>query len=221
MSTAQAVRSKSAGKAKRRGKPSRREEPPPVASGRFVTAFFIVAALALIPATLKNLFTPEDDTPVTDTSKWQIGKTDTVHVTLVTADYERLACASKQTFEGKYCEYEDDKKRRPVDPSAPLDDNKANVIQPYRTWPDNKLILISGLWAEPALATRLHIEPSRGIAADKLARFTAQCKVRFYGRMDKSHLRWQPGQKWIDEGAAMIGEAKDCTVLPPDIPGVP
>jgi hypothetical protein len=193
-----------------KGKRRRRREPVPVATGRFITVTILLAALAIVPfSPLGNLFVPKEEEMVGG-GKWEVGKSDTVRITLVTADYDRLACASEEEAKGKHCAYKTEKERWPPEPGRLVDDNKKDEIQPYRTWPDNRLIMVAGLWAEPAVATRLHREPPAGIQVDKLARFVVECKVEFLANMQSPQLRWAPGQRWINEGNAMLGVPSDC-----------
>lgn len=186
------------------------DEPTPVIGGRFLLAALIIGALTVIPlSALGNLFEPAEPPP-TDTNAWQPGATATIRLTVVTADAASLTCASTQSFEGKHCAYKSESEVWPREPGAPLDDNKANVIQPYRTWLDNKLILVSGVWSHPSVAMRLHKEPPGNLPTDKLARFVVECKVHFPGKMDKPVLRWQPGQSWNTEQATMVAISDDC-----------
>jgi hypothetical protein len=203
---------KSGGRSKRR----KRREPAPVATGRFVTAAVILAALILVPfSPLGNLFVlREPDTA--DHGNWKVGSTAPVKVTLVTADFDRLFCASDKEIEGKRCAFKTEQERWPRQEQAPLDDNKKDVIQPYRTWPDNSLILLTGLWAQPEVALRLHQEPPAGVALDKLARFVVECQVKFIGSLPAPRLRWAPGDRWINEGDAMVGLPRECKVVSGD-----
>src|SRR5690606_876374 len=153
------------------------EESPPVLSGRLMIATIILAAMAMIRFMgIGRALEPDSPVP-TDTGAWEVGKSATVHVTLITADYNKLSCYSKQTFKGHHCQFETETQAFRRDPNAPIDDNKKTLVQPYRTHGSNKLIFISGLWATPALATRLHFEPPRGVAEKNLARFVAECEV--------------------------------------------
>jgi hypothetical protein len=188
-------------------------EGPPVVSGRFFIAALIVGAMLLIPfSPLAGVIEKKGPGP-TDTSTWKVGGTGDVRITLITADYNLLACASEQSIQGKHCAHKTETEPWPRDPSEPLDDNKKNIIQPYRTWPDNKLIFAAGLWADPALALRLHREPPEGVPAKKLARFVIECRSKFIGRLDDPKLRWAPGQAWIREGGALVAEPQSCSIF--------
>lgn len=189
------------------------DEPTPVIGGRYLGAAVILGLMVLIPASpLGNLFEPSDP-PGTDTAAWQPGHKSKLILTVVTADAAALTCASPQSFEGRHCAFKTESEPWPRDPQAPIDDNKVSIIQPYRTWLDNKLILVSGVWAQPSLAMRVHSEPPGNLSPDKLARFTAECEVHFAGNMDKPALRWQPGQAWSTEQATMVAIADECHVI--------
>lgn len=195
---------------RRAGTRRRPPEPVPIFSGRLLIAAGILAVMLIVPFTMSR-FIPGDKGPeTTDVSQWRIGETANVRITLITADFNLLACAAEQAINGKHCAFKTESEPWPTDPSAPVDDNKANIIQPYRTYPDNKLILVAGLWADPTMALRLHREPSTGVRADKLARFVANCKVRFTGELPAPKMRWQPGQQWMTEGRALVAEPVEC-----------
>ena len=189
------------------------EEPTPVIGGRFLGAAVILGLVVLVPALpLGNMLEPGDP-PGADTAAWQPGHKSKLILTVVTADANALTCASPESFEGRHCAFKTESEPWPRDPQGPLDDNKANIIQPYRTWLDNKLILVSGVWAQPSLAMRVHSEPPGTLSPDKLARFTTECQVHFAGKMDKPALRWAPGQSWGTEQPTMVAIADECHVI--------
>lgn len=188
-------------------------EPTPVISGRYMTAAFILGAAILIPSTnLGNVLEPPDPQG-SDTNTWVTGSTGTIRLTVVTADESNLTCASPQELEGKHCAFKSESEPWPRDPKLPLDDNKKDIIQPYRTWLDNKLILVSDVWAQPELVYRVHSEPPAGMQFDKLARFVTECKVKFVGKMEKPDLRWQPSQSWGMEQPTMVAAATECHII--------
>lgn len=210
------ARKKAAGTTgKKKKKRQKNDEPTPVFSGRLMLAAVAIAAMVLIPFTgIGNMLERKVSTP-DDTAEWKVGSSAKVHVTLITADYAKLSCASDQAFKGYHCAYESETKTARRDPDEPIDDNKKTIIQPYRTAGTNKLIMIAGLWAQPALATRLHFEPSRGVSEKKLARFVADCDVNFVGEMKQPKLRWSPSGKWITEGDALVAVPRHCSILKP------
>jgi hypothetical protein len=193
-------------------KPASRRRPPepvPVLGGRLLAAAVLLAVMLVVPFTCSRFITVEGPKP-TDVSQWAIGTEADVRITLITADYNLLLCASEQAINGRHCANKSETELWPAEPGAPVDDNKARIIQPYRTYPDNKLVLVAGLWADPTMALRLHREPSTGVRTEKLARFVANCRLRFTGRLDNPKLRWQPGQQWQSEGPALVGEPISC-----------
>jgi len=210
-------------KPERRPRPAARRsarraaEPTPVLGGRLLAAAGMIGALAIIPSIDRLSFALEPKgPPPPNMANWQPGKTEKVSLTLVTADYNRLSCASPTAFGDKRCGYKSENEIWPREPNLPLDDNKANVIQPYRTWIDNRLILVSGVWATPALAMRLHSEPPAGVEPDKLARFVAECEMSFLGHLEKPKLRWAPGQSWNadpDVPKVAVAHAKSCRIV--------
>ena len=135
------------------------------------------------------------------------------------ADYGKLACASETVIEGYHCAFKNENENFPREPGSPIDDNKAKIIQPYRTPETNKLILVAGLWAQPEVALRLHREPASGVEEDKLARFTVHCEVKFIGMLPKeAKLRWNPGQWVPPDMNALVARPESCTIDQPDPP---
>jgi len=197
-------------------RPDPDDETPPVLSGRLMVATVVLAAMAMIPFMGIGKALERSKNLPSDTGEWKVGGTAKVHVTLVTADYNKLNCYSDKVFEGKHCQYQSETQAFRTDPKAPIDDNKANQIQPYRTHGTNKLIFIAGLWATPALATRLHFETPRGVAENKLARFVAECDVRFVGQMKNPGIRWSATGKWIHEGDPLVAIPRSCRILAPE-----
>jgi len=204
---------------RRRKKRKPLEEPTPVISGRLLIAAAIILVLTLVPrSNLGALFEPKDPT-IPKPNTWKVGAKATVAVTLVTADFNKLACASESVFEGYRCAFKSETESFPREPGAPLDDNKATIIQPYRTWLDNQLVLIAGLWAQPALALRLHREPPQGIDEEKLARFVVECQVTFVGVLaGGSKLQWNRGQWVVPDMNAMVARPDSCKITEAEPP---
>jgi hypothetical protein len=192
-------------------------EETPVIGGRFLIAAAIIGGLTLLPMSCLGQKLEPKDPPTSKTEEWKVGGKTTLRITLVTADYAGLACAFDKEFAGKHCANKSETEVWPRDPNAPLDDNKANVIQPYRTWNDNRLVLVAGLWNTPALATRLHIEPPGNLLPEKLARFVTQCDVHFVGEMEKPKLKWGPTSTWNADPttpSVMVAVPDHCDLIP-------
>lgn len=210
---AQRAKKPSGRKKARRKAPPKKHEPEPVLSGRLVTAAAFLAGMALIPVSgIGNLITKE--APKTaERATWQVGEKATIHLTVVTSDYKDLACADEKSIDGLHCEFKNDREKFPKeDDSQPLDDNKATILQPYRTT-DSNLLLTAGLWAQPDVATRLHFEPSRGVSKDKLARFVVSCQVEFLAEWENPQIRWKSSDRWGQNGKAMVTKLLDCAIL--------
>jgi len=203
--------SKRTGQRRRRPVPRRDEpEPLPIFGGRLMNAALAGFAMLLIFPLDRTVVTPNP--APTDMSGWKTGGTGKVRLTVITMDYERLKCASETRFGKEHCEYKDTDTLFPREPGEPLDDNKKYIIQPYRTYPDNQLILVAGVWANPTIATRLHEEPWAGIPEQRQSRFVAECQVKFIGEIKDVKLRWKPDQKWNTEPKAMVAKAVSCRI---------
>ena len=188
----------------------------PVVAGRFLLALVLMLAAVILPSSKIGQAMEPAEPEATKVGSWTVGYDGVVRITLVTADYNLLGCASEQSFDGAHCAYKSQTEAWPRDPSETYEDNnnRLNIIQPYRTWYDNKLVFVTGLWATPEVAYRLHQEPSVGILPEKLARFAVECQVRFIGRFDAVKLRWTPQQSWVDpDGPAWVARAKTCKLI--------
>lgn len=214
------------------GPRSRSTEPPPAPTaigGKLYLAVGIVLTMGVISGTavgdtlagrlLDALKMAEK--PPADMTQWQAGKTEDIEITLVTADYTKLACVLDREVEGARCEYKTETERWPSPPGAPLDENKKHTIQPYSAVPDNALVLIAGLWAQPEVAMRLHAEPPEHTPTKNLARFIARCRVRPVERVENVSLRWNTKDKWAKgllrtadgrQVAPWVAIAEHCTV---------
>lgn len=181
-------------------------------SGRMTWVLVLLTLFIVVPLSpLGSLITKRPPRSA-HRSQWQAGAEATIHITVTTADYDKLACAGAEQFGAARCAYQSEGQLFPRDPNQPLDDNKENIIQPYRTT-DNQLILLSGLWAQPEIAMRLHNEPSRGVLEKKLARFVATCQVRFLREWDSPLIRWSPRDSWSNQGKAMVAEPLSCSIM--------
>lgn len=183
-----------------------------VVSGRMVTALAIVLAMVMIPISGVGRLI-EKKSPKSETrERWAVGKEAEIMVTTVTADFENLTCKSERSHEGLNCAFRSDKERFPLPNGAPLDDNKANELQPYRTT-DSQLVLMNGMWATPEIAQRLHDEPSRGVQDKKLARFVVACRVKFVAEWPDAEVRWKPREPWSKQGSAMVARTSSCRIV--------
>jgi hypothetical protein len=193
--------------------------PVPALGGRLFIAIGFVLSMAILNSPLaerptdwmKEWLKIEETKPV-DMTKWEPGQVYDISITLVTADYDKLACAYDKEVGGAHCEYKTESQRWPKDPDAPVDNNNKDVIQPYSAVPDNALVMVAGLWAQPEVAMRLHAEPPEGTEVKKLARFIAHCKVRPVERAENISIRWNKDDKWA-RGMLRLNEGE--TQVPP------
>jgi hypothetical protein len=190
------------------------------AGGRLWIPLIFLVAMVLFPWSplggVVDVLVPKKAAPTnTRPGDWKIGSSGVIKVSVVTADYASLDCASEQELNGKRCDYKTDAERWPRKPDQPLDDNKRDIIQPYRTWPHNDLIAVAGLWAEPAVAMRLHQEPIGNTPREKLARFVVECEADFVGKLAAPRLRWFPTQAWQKEPSdVVVAVPKSCKLAP-------
>lgn len=197
--------------------PAPQEGGPDLFGGRFLVGIALLVGIAAVaPNQLNNyidraLYT-EDPKPV---AEWAIGGEANVELTLITADSRRLACAHDAVIDGVHCGYSANKRMWPRAPGAPVDDNDENIVQPFRTADNNSLILVSGLWAQPELALRVHREPPTYYDPNKQARFVAYCRVRFIGEMKGVLVRWDTGGKWAEEPPTLVAKPLHCTLDAP------
>ncbi len=199
-------------------RPVRQPDPTPVVGGRFLAVAAMLGAVIVLPESgVGRLLEPKPE--FSETQKWTPGSTTHVGLTLITADSNLLSCVQETAVDGAHCAYKSETEVWPRDPSAPLDDNGKDTIQPFRTAADNKLVLVAGLWADPAVAMRLHREPWQGIPTKKLARFVVDCQMKFIGSFPEASLRWQAGAKWQAtppadklDGKIPIARPVSCTV---------
>jgi hypothetical protein len=208
--------SRSAGPVVRRRPRRRSDDPIPVVSGRFNIALVFICAMVLFPFSPIGQWLKPAGPANHNPAAWSPGSEGQVRVTIVTGDYELLTCASPTEVKGTHCALKSKTEVWPAAPSDPLDDNKAHLIQPYRTTPDNKLVLIAGLWANPAVAMRLHREPPRTSAHKKPIRFTADCRMKFIGKLEDAVLRWNKAADWVDEGPSAVAQPISCKIAGPD-----
>jgi hypothetical protein len=198
-------------KSKRR----RPQEPIPVFAGRLWIGLALLIAMWAFPFPLGQLagaFDPGEEPPV-NMMGWTAGQAENIRITLISADYDRLACVLDRKISGVHCEYETETKKWERDRNAPLDNNRKQLIQPYSASPGNSLILVAGLWSHPDVAMRIHNEPAGVVPEKKQARFLVDCQVKPLEKLSKITLRWSKTQKWAKQGPAWVAIAESCTVV--------
>ncbi len=189
--------------------------PVPVLGGRLWIALITLGAIGILitkfadslGTKVESKFETYLDRPAKQ-DQWQKDKLEEVGITLISGDFDKLACAYERAIEGVHCQFRTESELWPIEPNAPLDDNKRNIIQPFSLVPDNQLILLAGLWAQPTVAFRIHQEPGTAVAQKKQARFIAKCRIRPLERVQNASIRWNVGAAW-GKAAVVIPDHPD------------
>jgi hypothetical protein len=202
---------------------SRKVEPssPPsfwfIFDWKLVVSLVLLGLIAVMSCDILNnrldRYSERHSGAVPDPATWTPGAQAEVDITLITKDEGRLDCSDDRELEGVHCGYKKDRATWLTKEGAPIDDNKANVLQPYRTAVGNHLLVVAGLWATPALAMRHHQESPRGVPEADLKRFVARCKLRFLGSWENLDMRWGTAAKWYPEKKAPLARAEWCEVV--------
>lgn len=188
------------------------EEEEPVLSGRMVIAVAFALAMSVIPVSGLGQYITKTTPETAARALWRVGQSANIHLTVVTSDYNHLACAMPEKLGEYHCEFKNEREKYPLREQDAVDDNKANVLQPYRTT-DRNLILAPGLWAQPEVAMRLHNEPPLVSSEKSLARFVVACDVKFLAEWKDTMVRWKQRERWSNQGAAMVTEFQNCKIL--------
>lgn len=192
---------------------------PDLFEGRAWIVFFLLAGIALVSNNWVNYGVNRLINPpvITHHVDWAVGEEALLKLTLIAADKDRLNCAHNAILEGTHCDYSASRRRWARRVSDPIDNDRENVIQPYRTADTNQLVLVSGLWAQPELAYRVHLEPTRLHPVKKQLRFVAYCQVKFIGKLEGAALRWNsaPRTKWQEKQTALVAKPLHCTLTDP------
>ena len=141
-------------------KPKKNDAPEePILSGRLMIAFVIILTLVGVPLSPLGRMITKKSPKTTIASAWKVGESARVNLTVVTADFERLACAADQQLEKDRCGFDSAGHEVAAHPAGGVKNNHLHQLQPYRST-DGQLLLIPGLWAQPPVARRLHEAPS-------------------------------------------------------------
>jgi len=133
------------------------------------------------------------------------GETVPVRITLITADRGDLDCALDQAFDGLRCAFHGD--ATAVSPPPPAE----QMLAPYLT-PDRRLLLVPGLFEQPALVARYEQEKPIGRPKHRLKRFIATCQVELIAKVPKVRVRFGKRNAWGDAADAWVAKPKSCTV---------
>jgi hypothetical protein len=135
------------------------------------------------------------------------GRGATIHaaINLVSTDRDDLACASDQSFGRRRCEFRAPRIRWP-DPPAPAD-----RLAAYFTL-DGRLLIVPGLFEQPAVAARFAAEAASGLPRDLRHRFAASCRFELVDQLRDFHTRWLASGGWNHQDEAWVAIPSDCHV---------
>ncbi len=192
--------------ARPRRKKKRSSAAPPATKPRPIARFLAIAVLLGIPiALVASSYLGNrgrgagGGNKLPSSTGWASGSEQSIDVTLVPQDRTNLACASASEVAGHHCQFEAQNKPWA---KTPIGDEKVQY-KPYRLAGTNDPVLIAGLWSDPGM--------SRGPLPTE--RFTAKCKFKVEGKVDKLSVRWNPADPWYEEPFAWpSGTVSNCTI---------
>jgi hypothetical protein len=148
---------------------------------------------------------PKRATPQRDL---KVGQDIDVSITLVSTDAKALSCWSAAEMNGRHCEYESPTQRWSKASSSGRPPGQ-DILAPYKTT-DDLLLLVPGLFLEPALAKRLTIDPPD--FGREHIRFVANCKMHLEGEMENFGVRWAQQGQFQQQQKAFFGPVSGCTL---------
>ena len=137
-------------------------------------------------------------------TEYREGATIEVEITLITADAFDLICALDREVSGHHCAH--------VRPGERWSGGGNEVLlKPYSTH-GGDLLLIPGLFSEPAVRARFAEELPAGKKRDQLRRFSARCKMTLVERVEGVHARNPRTPTWQEPRAGWMGRVSSCLV---------
>jgi hypothetical protein len=133
------------------------------------------------------------------------GATIEATINLVTTDRDDLACASAGTVGPYRCEFRASGSPWPT-PPAP-----ANRLAAYYSV-NQQLLLIPGLFEQPAVAARYAAEEPRGLPRDMRPRFIATCRFELVGELHHFLTRWLRTGGFNLQDTAWVAVPSGCRV---------
>jgi hypothetical protein len=133
------------------------------------------------------------------------GATIQATISLVTTDRDDLACASGETFGQYRCAF---RARGKPWPSAPA---HADLLAAYYSI-NQQLLVIPGLFEQPAVAARYAAEEPRGLPRDMRPRFVATCRLELIGQLHHFQTRWLRTGDFNSQDEAWVAVPSDCRV---------
>jgi len=133
------------------------------------------------------------------------GSTLEASVNLVTTDRDDLACASRQGVGQYRCGFSAPGMPWPAEPP------RADLLAAYYTV-NQQLLVIPGLFEQPAVAARYAAEERQGLPREMRPRFIATCRFRLAGELRRFQTRWLRTGGWNPQDEAWVAVPSDCRV---------
>ncbi len=158
----------------------------------------LVVLMLVRNTTVANDGDPEAPAPVAS-----VGATFEGDITLVTADRNDLDCSARAGVGAYQCAFSDDRTARTVE--------ERSKLRPFMTI-DRRLLLIPGLFFEPAIEGRYKTEPPNK-PRTQLKRFSAKCEIKVVGLLDDVKARWAPDGEWEASGKVPVATVSGCQIV--------
>lgn len=136
---------------------------------------------------------------------WSGGERVSLAITLITSDRHDLACALEQDVMGLSCAFREPE--RPAVPPAAA----SELLAPYMT-PDRRMLLVPGLFEQPALSARYDREKPTGRARQRLKRFVATCQMELVSKVPQAKVRFGKRGNWDQVSDVWVAKPSGCTV---------
>ena len=129
-----------------------------------------------------------------------------VAITLISTDAKALACWSAEDPNNRHCQFQSPTEQW-AKPAPSGRQAAEDTLAPYKTT-DDELLLIPGLFQQPALRERLNIDPPTfGV---EHIRFVANCKLHIEGKLKEINVRWATNGQWQQQKDVPFGGVTSC-----------
>jgi hypothetical protein len=133
------------------------------------------------------------------------GSTIDATVNLVTTDRDDLACASEETMGPYRCAFRAPGRPWPTGPA------RVDLLAAYYTV-NQQLLVVPGLFEQPAVAARYAAEEPRGLPRDLRPRFIATCRFKLVGQLLHFQTRWLRSGGFNPQDQAWVAVPSSCQI---------
>jgi hypothetical protein len=137
----------------------------------------------------------------------QAGTVVRARITLNNTDRTGLSCAVDTSISGYRCEFAQPGQRWP----PPVQPAEAERLAPYLTT-RRALLLVPGLFENPAVARRYQEERERVQGRESRRRFEADCEFELVEKLDRVAVRLGPRAQWETESRVWLAVPRQCQV---------